>query len=565
MCARTVRRSIAALVAVTVTVCGFWLILARPAAGAAPRTLFVATNGSGTACIQSAPCALSSAISLALDGDTLFVAGGTYHGTGGAVIEVTRSITLYGSWNGSPTGPIVRDRAAFLAILDGEGARRVVYVHDTPTFAIDGFMITNGNATTAPEPCNGGGIYASQTVPSITNNTIFSNMACMGTTDPAWGYGGGIFIEDAPAAALIKGNDIVTNVANQTGHGAGGGIALRNAPSTEVSRNVISGNYAAIGGAGFGGGLSVGYSQSVDVSWNQIEGNFASYGTTTEWGYGGAVHLEYSKWAWVYRNHIVSNVASMSGVGFGGAVNVIWSYLATIRGNWMLANAATRSTDHRGDGGAVRAYDSQSLELLGNYMMGNSAGESQGRGGAIMADRNVSFRMENNIVAVNGAGFGGGGLCLFATAEQPVTGTLQNNTFAENYFGAGAGNVAIWSENDHVTLSIVDNLFTTHSAAVSLPPGSSADMWGNLFYANDIADTTGGGEFMNPIYISGQDPLLQSNLHLSAGSPAIGAGIYCALLNDIDGDEREIDVGCDIGADEYTEPRLAFVPMVRLR
>lgn len=53
-------------------------------AQATPTTTerFVTPTGSGSACTQSTPCALQTALDLATDGDTIYVAEGTYAGTG---------------------------------------------------------------------------------------------------------------------------------------------------------------------------------------------------------------------------------------------------------------------------------------------------------------------------------------------------------------------------------------------------------------------------------------------------------------------------------------------------
>jgi len=51
---------------------------------AAPGDLFV-TPGGGGDCSQASPCGLQTALSQAVDGDTLYLAQGTYTGTGGAV------------------------------------------------------------------------------------------------------------------------------------------------------------------------------------------------------------------------------------------------------------------------------------------------------------------------------------------------------------------------------------------------------------------------------------------------------------------------------------------------
>ena len=87
----------------------FLLLMGAPQiARAAPGDLFVTPTGSGD-CSQASPCALQTALSTATNGDTIYIAGGTYNGAGAAVITVTKSITLYGGWDGATTIPPVRD------------------------------------------------------------------------------------------------------------------------------------------------------------------------------------------------------------------------------------------------------------------------------------------------------------------------------------------------------------------------------------------------------------------------------------------------------------------------
>ena len=111
---------------------------------AAPDDLFAAPSGGGTDCTQAQPCALQTALSQASDSDTIYVAAGTYTGTGTAVISVTKSITLCGGWDGSPSGMVVRDLGVYIAVLDGGNARRVAYITGTVSPILEGLTLQNG-------------------------------------------------------------------------------------------------------------------------------------------------------------------------------------------------------------------------------------------------------------------------------------------------------------------------------------------------------------------------------------------------------------------------------------
>src|SRR5512135_2876442 len=107
------------------------LMCRLPIAWAAPTgtNLFAVSNPSGLLqlCTQSDPCRLQAAVNKAGAGDTIYIAGGTYTSTDSAVLTLTKTITLYGGWNGAASGAIVRDPAHYKSILNGEDARRVIF------------------------------------------------------------------------------------------------------------------------------------------------------------------------------------------------------------------------------------------------------------------------------------------------------------------------------------------------------------------------------------------------------------------------------------------------------
>ncbi|NPV09842.1 MAG: DUF1565 domain-containing protein [Anaerolineae bacterium] len=194
----------------------------------APATLFVKADAAGGDCTQSQPCTLAAALATATGGDTIYVAEGTYVGAGDqAVVTLAKSLTLYGGWDGSPTGPPVRDPSARPTILDGEGARRVVQV-TAGTSTLEGFTITRGYSSSS-----GGGIYAIEAGINLRGNRITDNVS---------GHdGGALFI--SRGSAQIVGNDISGNSATWAA-----GLRLINDVDVSVIGNRIHDNQATISG-----------------------------------------------------------------------------------------------------------------------------------------------------------------------------------------------------------------------------------------------------------------------------------------------------------------------------
>ncbi len=298
---------------------GLFLFLsgAPRTASATSGNLFVSTTGSGSACTQAAPCALQTALSRATDGDTIYLAQGTYTGSGGAVITVTRSITIYGGWDGTTTTPPVCDPHAHPATIDGEGKRRGVYIGGEIAPALRGLRITRGNATglggyeyygtrdagggvyvitatvtledsdifsnTAP---NGAGVSLINSLGILHHNTIFSNTATIG--------GGGLFAYEG--APTLSSNVIISNTADEIG----GGLYFFNTAST-LLYNTIAGNRTDM----FGGGSGIASCAPILIG-NLVIGNEAAW--------GGGISLWYSD-STLTNNVIADNRAAVRGSG----------------------------------------------------------------------------------------------------------------------------------------------------------------------------------------------------------------------------------------------------------
>jgi hypothetical protein len=525
-----------------------------------PGSLFVTVAGSGTACSRARPCGLQTALAQSVNGDRLYVAAGTYTGAGAAVVTVTKSITLYGGWNGAATGPVVRDPVANRSILDGQGARRGVYVQGSIAFTLDGFTIQRGNATAGPAKGLGGGIYIYGAWPVITNNIITGNTACA-TSSGSWGWGGGVFVESPTGRALIEGNQVLGNVASSLANGSGGGLVLVSASEAQIVDNVMLNNTASItNGVGYGGGIAVIRSDDSTVLGNTIESNQGAAGPPTQSGRGGGLYIEQSSGVVLKNNRIRNNMAGVAGAGYGGGVAAYWASGLLAANNLVEGNTASAGPGQDGLGGGMNVLVSLNVTINSNRVLGNTANTTRGQGGGLWIESNTSFTMTNNIVAGNRASIRGGGLALGANATEPVTGTLLHNTFVANNSGSGDGRVAIYLCSSWISVTLVNNLLSTHAYGLCAV-GGTATLRRTLFYGNSSGDTC-GGTIVSTGAITGHDPLLDATYHLRAGSPAIDAGLNAGVTTDIDGDARPLDAGYDVGADEFTEPQRVYLPLV---
>ena len=314
-----------------------------PIVRANPGALFAKPDGHGSACTQASPCGLQTALSKARDGDAIYLAQGTYHGAGGAVITITRTIALYGGWDGAATGVPRRNAVAHRTTLDGESARRVAHISGPIAPTLDGLVIANGDAaglggyTTYDA---GGGILVE------TANAIINQCAIVGNSAgsvPGNGTGGGIALIGSDAR--LENNLIISNTAEW-----GGGVRVISGASV-FRHNRFSSNTS-----GYGGAMYLMWAQAL-VEGNQFQGNTGRY--------GGALYLSGA------NSTIVGNVIRDNQASFGAGIGINGGSPVVLSGNLILDNVADYA------GGAVR-ISGNDAEMRNNIMAGNQAPEGAG-------------------------------------------------------------------------------------------------------------------------------------------------------------------------------------------
>jgi hypothetical protein len=486
-----------------------------------PGPAFVKPGGTGGWCLQDDPC---GSIQYAIDecepgnGDTIYVAGGTYTGTGSAVITVTKSITLYGGWNGTTTTPVVRDPDTYATILDAENGRRVVYITGTVAPILEGFTLQRGNASGLggdPVLSNygfGGAVYANNANLVISNCRILSSTA---------GFGGGVALY---YGAPTVGNSVVlSNTASQSAtgqlRGVGGGMFLYGSPATIVG-NVVMNNVAA--------------------------GDHLIYDG------GGGLYLDGSQ-AVIRSNTIQSNSGRYRGGGL-----YIYQSVATMHDNAILNNNATSY------GGGVYMVESPT-DLEANTILDNGASQY---GGGLLVGGCAPFTLTNNIIARNSAQTGP---ALYVaryketpwSTEYPSQGTLLHNTFAENDSPLVPWMIHVdLSTNLALTNTIIDK-----PGGITVTTGSSVTLdttlWNPSLLLQPELTVSGTGSVISSTNYYSELGVISSTFHLGANSPAIDQGANAGVTTDIDGESRPEGAGYDIGADEFYQQQWPiYLPLV---
>jgi len=305
------------------TLVSIWMLFlsAPPETAHAAGPWYVAPGGSDSnSCLSTAaPCAtINGAIGKATGGDTIFVATGTYTGTGDEVVLIDKDITLSGGWDDTFT------TQSGTSTIDGEDVRRGIHMNSDLTATVEYFTVQHGYT----DDGNGGGIYNSGNL-TLTNSTISDSFAYF---DGYFGHGGG-GIYNIGSLNLIKstvsnntatdggGGIYATNgsstvivesqiFANASSNWEGGGIQIHQGSNLSMSRSWVIGNAAA---SNDGGGIGVNEGGTIYIENSIIAGNYTD-------GTGGGLWLSGGK---IINSHIIGNEANSSGAALAANIEQV--------------------------------------------------------------------------------------------------------------------------------------------------------------------------------------------------------------------------------------------------
>ena len=539
--------------ALTVAVLMLVARTSRPVHAAPICARYVVSGGSNsTNCASSVtPCkTIQYALQQAASGDRICVADRsdlsgptTYYGT----VVVTKSVTLDGAWETRSVGdPFTAAHCPSQnVVIDGQGLQRAINITGNIRPTIQCFVFTGGDADGLGgdpdegfENHAGGGIYSRDAAPIIVNNIITGNYGC--NLCSGYGVGGGVYMLNAPATAVISDNLIANNLGAATILGWGGGIALRNS-NAQVRLNTVQNNQG--GTVGNGGGIYV-IDGSPTIADNQIMTNTSGTGVM---GNGGGIFVRSSMPVTIEHNLIEGNSALK-----GTADPALFSRggglyyegpTASIRDNEIYGNVAALY-DERGLGGGMYLRDlSAAAVVIGNVVANDNRASyvANGNGGGIYLDACYATvagnQVFNNIASSETPGYGGG---IYVNGGG---GLLQGNAITGNLAVLGAVSGTGWGGGMAISNSValVQDNRIAGNAADSAPDATGVG-GGVYVYSgaprvvgNDIlSNTTGGGGsgFGGGLYLQESRPWVDGNIILdnrSIGTSAsIGGGVRVA-------------------------------------
>ncbi len=376
---------------------------------------------------------LQTALSQAANGDKIWVAEGTYKPYYGATpdrnatFDITKSVTLYGGFDGTETAVFQRDLTSHVTILSGDiGTQRVsadnsyhvVHINMIGHAILDGFTITSGNANGAYPANWGGGLLfweggSDHTLSLDLRNIVFSNNLATVVGGGLYAFYGDLTLDrvifqgntSAMGGGLATQESVITltntTFKNNTAAARGGGIYNSNSTIT-ISNSTFSGNSVNTAG---GGGIN-NDSGTLTVSNSTFSGNSVNGS-----GVGGGIHTG------------PGSTLTVSNSTFYDNVTVVASGAGIYSGGTLIVSHSTFSDNRAGSaGGAIRSDGSLTLNdsILANSVLTGSSTVIQD-----CARYAGTFDGDHNLIESNGSGSLACGTPLLTS--DPDLGPLQDN------------------------------------------------------------------------------------------------------------------------------------------
>ena len=411
---------------------------------------------------------LEKALSLAVDGDTIYVYAGIYDLT--VPLDITKDVKIYGGFKSGELSPDQRTLdSPPLSILDASYSCRVFNLLDrTNATVIDGFVIRNGIAV------EGGGIQNVNSSPILANLTFLNNAA----TD----RGGAIY--------NTYSSPTLTNVIIEENTATNGGGMYNEYSSPTLTDVKFNRNSARNNGGGMYNETSSPTMINVDFCENSAGND------------GGGIYNDASS-STINSVRFFDNSARTNGGGINNLNSVLIANLSIMKGNTSDGNGGAihndssqlviMSCDLRGNSAAIGGgaiYNSNSSSNVTNCSF--TGNESTENGGAIYNGNGSPLAITNATISGNKSDGTGGGIFNDSSDEM----SLYNTILIGNSDGIGGG------------ISLIRN---------SIVQDRSDAINGNLDATNITADNV----FVSPIP-PGQS--VEGDFHLKEGSPAIDAG-----------------------------------------
>ncbi|MBN1345169.1 MAG: hypothetical protein JXQ73_20915 [Phycisphaerae bacterium] len=503
-------------------------VLVMPDAYAAQRYVVPPGGAEPDGSIIVVP-SIQAAIDASAPGDEVILVPGTFVGAGNRDLDFHgKAITVRGT---DPLSPSVVEATVIDCGGTAEAPHRGFYFHsgETRDSVVAGLTVKNGygpTVTWGPWTLSvGGAVYCNESSPTIDHCRFVDNLAddfggalcnnggspavveCAFTANEA-GAGGAVFATHQLECECVGSVEILgCTFAENLAVAQGGAVASNCGGATMTSCTMTGNECLARGGAVYG----------CTVIDSEIIGNTSCQGGGLY--KGGAI-----------GSTIGGNIATGQG---GGA------YRSGLKGSTIAGNVS-------GMGGGIYFEGANSFAAYEPTVFSCSIVDnvSTGHGGGIALAHLSNDYVQFSTISHNLAGGNGGGIyCDVGTEPNVLASIIWGNDAQEGPEIALAGS---GEEGGTCTLSVLYSDVQGGEEGVYIEPNSTIAQWIDNFDEDPAFRDTDGAD-------GDANTWEDNDYHLNYASPCVNRGVPGDFTGktDIDGEDRVMGPGADIGADEW--------------
>ncbi len=351
------------------------------------------------------------------DGDTIYIAGGTYTGENNTNLQINKKLNLV-NWQNDEV------------IFDAQYLSNI-FIITVNEFNVTGITFKNGNNTNMGSTGGGALCFRSGLINSHIDAIFINNTVKATDSDPHYGGGAICFagnVDNCTFNSKFEDNSLVSTVISDKPVGGGAICFIGNVANSIFNSEFINNTFSSDKLSTYMGGGAIGFPFSnLKVKNVTFNGKFINNSVNAPGGWGGAINLQGEIRDSNFNAEFTDNSVNGDN-GAGGAFAARGSCVNINMGGIFKNNTIISTTNNFNYGGGALYFDAP---FQNSNMSAVFIGNNASNGGAVYFFFSV-YKSKINATFINNTAYDGGAIYSTIFYSFDIYGRFINNTAAHN-------------------------------------------------------------------------------------------------------------------------------------